>query len=75
MITPPEGTDPTAVGPFDGPLGTGPPGTPAPGTIPGKVIPGPSTVAGAWTTATALQKLDQLGVASPHAGAKSVYVR
>jgi hypothetical protein len=59
---PPESIDPTAVGPFvgplDGPPGTGPPGTPAPGTIPGKVIPGPSTVAGAWTTATALQKLD-----------------
>jgi hypothetical protein len=57
--TPPGSTDPTGVGPFDGPPGTAPPGTPAPpGTIPGKVIPGPSTVAGAWTTATALQKLD-----------------
>jgi hypothetical protein len=34
---PPDSSDPTAVGPFDGPPRHPSPGTPAPGTIPGKL--------------------------------------
>jgi hypothetical protein len=55
---PPDSSDPTAVGPFDGP-----PGTPAPGTIPGKlwnalkaaataVIP-PASLPDRWSQAAA----------------------